>query len=81
VALFDRNGTNFVSASATSATADSSTTSHGPALAVDGDAASWFASAGAEAAAWLQLDLGAAGGPFFEDLRNVTVAGRCAAAA
>jgi hypothetical protein len=77
VALFNRTGANFVSASGTAATADSSTASHGPALAVDGNSATWFASAGAEAAAWLRLDLGAAGGPYFEELRNVTVTGRC----
>jgi hypothetical protein len=59
---------------------DADYVTHFPFLAVDGDISSWFGSASTGAAASLEVDLGAAAGPYFDDLLQLDVYNRCGAA-
>jgi hypothetical protein len=76
--------TNIVSGPDTIASADSEETDaasvvHSAQLAIDGDVSSWFGSASTGAGASLEVDVGAAAAPFFEELLRLEVYNRCAA--
>jgi hypothetical protein len=72
VQMFAHSGSqDYISATGTTATTDSSVAGQGPSLAADGDPQTWFGSnAATPAAALLELDVGAAG-PFWDDLANI----------
>jgi hypothetical protein len=76
--------TNIASGPGTVATADSEETdaasvTHSAPLAIDGDMSSWFGSASTGAGAWLEVDLGAAAAPYYDELLTLQVYNRWAA--
>jgi hypothetical protein len=76
VQMFDMYSTfDYINATSTTATADSSLAGQGPELAHDDDPLAWFGSASSGASASLELDLGG-NGPYYEDLANVSVYNR-----
>jgi hypothetical protein len=86
VQVFDtKSPSNYVSTGAF-ASADSAYVApggdvHPPGLAIDNKPATWFGSGASDEFAWLHLDLGAAG-PYYDELKNITIyqrqgAGNC----
>jgi hypothetical protein len=65
----------YIDATSTTTTADSSAASHGDALSIDGSTATWWESGASGAAAALQLDLGAAA-PYYDELGYINVYNR-----
>ena len=80
VQMFDKySSIDYINATSTTATADSSTAGHGPELGHDDDLLAYFASASSAAGASLELDVGPSG-PYYEDVANITIFNRWAQA-
>ena len=77
VQMFDDSGLDYINATSTTATADSSISGHGPELAHDDDPLAWFGSASSGASASLELDVGS-NGPYYDEVANISVYNRWA---